>query len=213
MGKVISTICEDGESFKITAGLDINTKTNFSYPVYDNYFDCKENADVIIDFSIPAALNQLLEFAVSRKLPIVLCTTGITVELTKKIKEASKVIPVLQTPNTSLGINLILKLVTEATKTLGQSFDIEIIEKHHNQKIDAPSGTALHIADAINEASNVPLEYVYDRHSSIKKRSKNEIGIHAVRGGAIAGEHTVIFAGEDEIIEIKHTAVSIWLSF
>lgn len=208
MGSVISNLCLESKTCKIVAGIDKSQKQLFEYPVYNSPSDCLEQADVIIDFSTASAVEDVLNYAVSRKIPIVICTTGLSSKLLDAIKDASKQIPVLLAANTSVGVNLLINLVKKAVKSLDESFDIEIIEKHHNQKIDAPSGTALAIADAINDVSSVPQEYVYDRHSYRKKRSKNEIGIHSLRGGTIVGEHEVIFAGNDEIIEIKHTAMS-----
>lgn len=208
MGIVISKLCIDNENYKIVAGIDKNQKQLFEYPVYCSPLDCSEDADVIIDFSTSSAVESILNFSVEHKIPMVICTTGLTSKLIDKIQGASKKIPVLLASNTSVGVNLIINLVKKAVKSLDNSFDIEIIEKHHNQKIDAPSGTALAIADAINEVSSVPMEYVYDRHSFRKKRSTNEIGIHSLRGGTIVGEHEVIFAGNDEILELKHTAMS-----
>lgn len=208
MGQVISRIVSEDESFKIAAGLDINTYTQNPYPVYTNPDDCVENADVIIDFSHPSALEGLLDFAKNRNMPIVVATTGLSDEQKKLIEKSASEIPVFFSANMSLGINLLMDLARKATKLLGNKFDIEIIEKHHNQKLDAPSGTALALADAISETLENPAEFVYDRHSVRRKRRKNEIGIHAVRGGTIVGEHEIIFAGNDEVIELKHTAAS-----
>lgn len=208
MGQVISKLVSDSEDMQIAAGCDINTTQLGNYPVYSNINEVKESVDVIIDFSNPNALNSLLEYSTSKKIPIVIATTGLSNENIKAIKEASKKVPVFFSANMSLGVNLLIDLVKKAAKVLENNFDIEIIEKHHNQKIDAPSGTALTIADAINEVLEDKKEYIYDRHSRRKKRSKKEIGIHAVRGGTIVGEHSVIFAGNDEIIEINHKAMS-----
>ncbi|MDD4496442.1 MAG: 4-hydroxy-tetrahydrodipicolinate reductase, partial [Eubacteriales bacterium] len=163
---------------------------------------------VIIDFSNPEALGELLEYAVDHNIPVVIATTGLSIQHRSMLQEVSNKIPVFFSANMSLGINLLISLVQKAAKVLGEDFDIEIIEKHHNRKIDAPSGTALYIADSINAVMDNKEQYVYDRHSSRKSRSKNEIGIHAVRGGTITGEHSVIFAGNDEIIEINHSARS-----
>ena len=208
MGQVISKLLSESESAGIVCGIDINTSVKNSFPVYTNFADAKETFDVIIDFSHPSSLEDTLSFAISNKKPLVLATTGYSPEQTELIREASEKIPVFFSANMSLGINLLIDLVKKATSLLQDGFDIEIIEKHHNQKIDAPSGTALAIADAINETCDKSNEYVYDRHSTRKKRSKNEIGIHSLRGGTIVGEHSVIFAGNDEFIEIKHTATS-----
>ena len=206
MGQVISRIVAEDETCEIVAGFDISDKGTNTYPVYTNPADFHGEADVVIDFSHPDCLEGLLGYCKSRKLPVIVATTGLSNQQKNIMEAASRDIPVFFSANMSLGINLLIDLAKKATKLLGESFDIEIIEKHHNQKIDAPSGTALAIADAI--AEDMEAEYVYDRHTSRKKRKKSEIGIHAVRGGTIVGEHTVIFAGNDEIIELKHQAAS-----
>ncbi|MFZ5985975.1 MAG: 4-hydroxy-tetrahydrodipicolinate reductase [Bacillota bacterium] len=208
MGQVITKLASQKEELKIAAGFDVNTSIQNTYPVFTDLKKCDVKIDVIIDFSHPAALENLIEFAVSRKIPAVVATTGLNNSQIKMLKDVSKYIPVFFSANMSLGVNLLLDLVKKAAKVLENNFDIEIVEKHHNQKIDAPSGTALAIADAINSVLNEQQEYVYDRHSRRKKRSKTEIGIHAVRGGTIVGDHSVIFAGNDEIIEINHIAMS-----
>jgi 4-hydroxy-tetrahydrodipicolinate reductase len=208
MGQVISRLASQSEDLKIAVGFDINTTINNPYPVYTNLSSCSMNVDVIIDFSNPAALENLLKYATKKSIPIVVATTGLTQVHLNMLETASKSIPVFFSANMSLGVNLLIDLVKKAAKILEGNFDIEIIEKHHNQKIDAPSGTALAIADAINSELEQKQEYIYDRHSRRKKRSKTEIGIHAVRGGTIVGEHSVIFAGNDEIIEINHSATS-----
>lgn len=208
MGHVISRLAEADEKVKITAGFDLNTAQTFDYEVFSNPAEYGGIADVIIDFSHPSALNRLLQFAVDRKIPAVIATTGLSAEQIEQLHEASKQIPIFFSANMSLGINLLIDLVKRAAKLLEDSFDIEIIEKHHNQKIDAPSGTALAIADSINEVLSQPYQYVYDRHSVRKKRDKKEIGIHAVRGGTIVGAHEVLFAGTDEMVTISHTATS-----
>ncbi len=208
MGQVIARLLAESETSKIVCGVDINTAIKNDFPVYTTLEDVKEFFDVIIDFSHPSSLEGTLSCAVSKKKPVVIATTGLSATQMEKISEASSKTPVFFSANMSLGINLIIDLVKKATSILQDGFDIEIIEKHHNLKIDAPSGTALAIADAINETCDNSNEYVYDRHSTRKKRSKNEIGIHSLRGGTIVGEHEVVFAGNDEIIEIKHTAMS-----
>jgi 4-hydroxy-tetrahydrodipicolinate reductase len=208
MGQVISNIARYREDVKIVAGFDINDLILNDYPVFTQLDQCNAAIDTIIDFSHPSALPQVLNYAVSRKIPVIIATTGMHDEQIVKIKEASHHIPVLFSANMSLGVNLLLELVQKAAKLLYSNFDIEIVERHHNQKIDAPSGTALALADAINQALPEKYRYVYDRHTRRVKRSKDEIGIHAIRGGNIAGDHTVIFAGNDEIIELRHIASS-----
>lgn len=209
MGQVITRLSKNFDGLKIAAGFDLNDNINNSYPVFSSMKDCDVKIDVIIDFSNPKAFSGLMEFALERKIPVIMCTTGLSQEQINILKtEASRVIPVFFSANMSLGVNLLMDLVQKAAKVLEGQFDIEIVEKHHNQKIDAPSGTALAIADAINEALEEKCEYIYDRHSKTEKRGKTEIGIHAVRGGTIVGDHSVIFAGNDEIIEINHIATS-----
>lgn len=208
MGQVISRLTSESDDLKIAAGFDLNNTINNPYPVFTSLNDCTVKVDVIIDFSNPAALEGLLKFATKNSVPIVIATTGLTQANINMLEAASKKIPVFFSANMSIGVNLLIDLVKKAAKILEGNFDIEIVEKHHNQKIDAPSGTALAIADAINTSLMQKQEYVYDRHSRRKKRSKTEIGIHAVRGGTIVGDHSVIFAGNDEIIEINHTATS-----
>ncbi len=209
MGRAITQACKYNENLSVMAGIDAVVNVDNDYPVYTNIFDVKEAVDIIIDFSHPKALDEVLKYAVVKSLPLVIATTGHSDEQKAMIEKATSSIPILLSANMSLGINLMIDLVKRATKLLHGSFDVEIIEKHHNQKIDAPSGTALIIADAVNSA--IPgneMKYVYDRHSSMQKRTRDEIGIHSIRGGTITGEHTIIFAGNDELIEIKHTAVS-----
>lgn len=208
MGQVITRLSEQYEDLRIAAGYDINDNGKNSYPVFTKLEKCNVDIDVIIDFSNPDALESILGFATSKKIPIIVATTGTSQAQKKLIENASKSIPVFFSANMSLGVNLLIDLVKKAAKILETNFDIEIIEKHHNQKLDAPSGTALAIADSINSALEQKQEYIYDRHSRRKKRSKTEIGIHAVRGGTIVGEHSVIFAGADEVIEINHSAMS-----
>lgn len=208
MGQVITRLVQESSDYQIVCGFDISDTMKNDYPVYKNPADCKEKADVIIDFSHPNSLQKLLPFAISTNTPVVVATTGLSQAQILSLNEVAKKVPVFFSANMSLGVNLLIDLVSKAAKLLEDSFDVEIIEKHHNQKIDAPSGTALAIADAISTSLTQTKEYVYDRHSVRKKRSKSEIGIHAVRGGTIVGEHSVIFAGTDEIIEINHKAMS-----
>jgi len=208
MGQTIVNLIREDEDKIIVAGVSVDGQALNSFPVYSNILECQEDADVIIDFSNTSTLNELLSFATSHKIPLVIATTGFSEEELSKINEASKIIPILRSANMSLGINLMIDLIKKATSTLEKDFDIEIIEKHHNNKVDSPSGTALLLADTINATLSEKATYKYDRHTEKQKRSKNEIGIHAIRGGTIVGEHTVIFAGDDEVIEITHTASS-----
>lgn len=208
MGKSIASCVEQRDDCKIVAGLDISNTKNGSFDVYKSVDDFKGEVDVIIDFSHPSSLEKLLDFAIKTKTPAVIATTGLSDKQIQSIKDASKIVPIFFSANMSLGINLVKELAQKATKVLGASFDIEIVEAHHNKKIDAPSGTALMLADAISEQFVDPPAYEFDRHSKRVKREKNEIGIHAVRGGTIVGEHEIIFAGHDEIIKISHTAMS-----
>ncbi|MBE7020595.1 MAG: 4-hydroxy-tetrahydrodipicolinate reductase [Ruminococcaceae bacterium] len=208
MGQVISRLAADDENANIICGIDLNTEEICGYPVFSNPFDFKGTADVIIDFSHPSALSNNLSYAKETGTPIIVATTGLSKEQIDEVKETAKDVAVFYSANMSIGVNLLIDLARKATKLLSDKFDIEIIEKHHNQKIDAPSGTALAIADAINEELDNTYEYTYDRHSVRKKRSKNEIGIHAVRGGTIVGEHDVIFAGNNEVITLSHLATS-----
>lgn len=208
MGQVISRLVSDMDDVNILFGYDINTDKKWDYEVYSDFADAPEGADVVIDFSHPACFDTIVDYCRSTKTALVMATTGLSNEQKQMLTELSGDVAVFFSANMSLGVNLLISLVKKAASLLEDSFDIEIIEKHHNQKIDAPSGTALMIADEIADTLTNAPEYVYDRHAVRKKRTKNEIGIHAVRGGTIVGEHDVIFAGNDEIIEIKHTAMS-----
>lgn len=208
MGQAISRLVWNDPDTEISAGLDLAAILKNPYPVYTNLEDCREDADVIIDFSHPSALAPLLEFAQKRGLPVVVATTGLSDAQKLSLEATSKKIPIFFSANMSLGVNLLIALSKKAAAILGDDFDIEIIEKHHNQKLDAPSGTALAIADGISEVLSNPPEYIYDRHSVRRKRKKNEIGLHAVRGGTIVGEHDVLFAGTNEVITLSHSAQS-----
>ena len=208
MGQAIVKAVADREDAVISAGVDIFTDCGYDFPVFNDFKKIDTEADVIIDFSNPVVLDGLLSHARGKKLPAVICTTGYSTAQVQQIKEAAKEIAVFHSGNMSLGINLIIELSKKAASVFGSAFDIEIVEKHHNQKIDAPSGTALMIADGISEVMDKEPQYVYDRHAYRKKREKNEIGIHSVRGGTIVGEHEVIFAGHDEVLSIKHEAHS-----
>ena len=208
MGHIITNICSDDPSTEIVAGVDAFGEAYADYPVYRTLAECPE-ADVVIDFSNASAVDGLLDFCVEKKLPVVVCTTGLSKEQTEKLNAASLKTAVLKSANMSLGINLIEALLKEAAPKLAAAgFDIEIVEKHHNQKVDAPSGTALALADAANSALSEPYEYVYDRTGRREKRPVKEIGISAVRGGSIVGDHDVIFAGQDEVITFSHRAYS-----
>lgn len=207
MGRVISQQVNGMDGFEIVAGLGRKDLNLYDYKVFKDINDYKEKADIIIDFSNPAALSSLLKYGVGKNIPLVLATTGYSEGEERYIEEASKKIAILYSRNMSLGINLLLNLVKKATSTL-EGFDIEIIEKHHKKKVDSPSGTALMIANAIDEERNNTNELVYGRKGNNRKRKAEEVGIHSVRGGSIVGEHSVLFAGEDELIEIKHSAMS-----
>lgn len=209
MGQVICNLIKDDKDACIVAGIDINNNINNEFPVYEDIYKCNESADVIIDFASVKAIDKLLDYAIDRNIPVVLCTTGLSKEQLEHLEEASKRVAILKSANMSLGINMLLKLVKTAATILSDAgFDIEIVEKHHNQKLDAPSGTALALADSINDAMEQKYDYKYDRSKERAKRTKNEIGISSVRGGTIVGEHEIIFAGIDEIVEFKHTAYS-----
>ena len=209
MGRVITNLVSQDNDIEIVAGVDAYTGIDNEYPVFTSIKECTVKADVIIDFAVTSAIDNLLDYSVSAKTPVVICTTGLSAEQLEKVNEASKKVAVLRSANMSLGINTLMKLLKTATEVLAnRGFDIEIVEKHHNQKVDAPSGTALALADCMNQVLDNQYDYTYDRSTVRQKRAKNEIGISAVRGGTIVGEHEVIFAGIDEVIEIKHTAYS-----
>lgn len=209
MGQVISGIVEKDPDAEIVAGIDIADQGKNSYPVFTDIDACQTEADAIIDFSSAKATDKLLEYSAARQIPVVLCSTGLSEEQLAKVEETSKKVAVLKSANMSLGINTLLKLVQDAARVLAAAgFDMEIVEKHHRLKVDAPSGTALALADSLNEAMDNKYHYVYDRSQKREKRDDKEIGISAVRGGTIVGEHEVIFAGQDEVIEFKHTAYS-----
>jgi len=208
MGKVLSNAVINTENMELAAGFDIYDDGKNECTVYKKPTDFKGEADVIIDFSHPALLKDLLSYATETKTAVVVATTGLSEDEKNLMAEASKKIAVFHSANMSLGVNLLIDLVKQAANVLYENYDIEIIEKHHNQKIDAPSGTALMIADEISAVLDNGMNYIYDRHSVRKKREKKEIGMHAVRGGTIVGEHEVIFAGKDEIISVNHLAMS-----
>ncbi len=208
MGKAVVEAAEKSEDSTIVAGVDISIDESKKFPVFESIEEINSFADVIIDFSHPSALLSVLKYSKKNKIPAVICTTGLSSIQIENIKETSHEIPIFYSRNMSLGINLLLELAKTATKVLGKAFDIEIIEKHHNQKIDAPSGTALMIAEEISETLDNDVKYVFDRTQKRLPRSQNEIGIHSVRGGSIPGDHEVIFAGKDEIITLSHHAGS-----
>lgn len=207
MGRYVAECITAGCAVTVAAGVD-KSKFDSDFPLYTSISDVKENADVIIDFSNTSALDGLLKYAVQKNVALVLATTGYTEEQIAEIKTAAEKIPVFFSFNMSLGINLVCSLVKQAAAVLGKSFNVEIIEKHHNQKLDAPSGTAIMLADAVNGVFNGDMVYEYDRHSKRVKRPENEIGIHSVRGGTIVGEHDIIFAGNNETVTISHSAAS-----
>lgn len=209
MGRVIADLVNEDANAEIVAGIDLTGQSDRPFPVYESLKAVKETADVLIDFTSPKLLTELLQDAEAIHMPLVLCSTGYTKEQVEEIKVASAKLPILRSANMSLGVNVLLKLVKAATEILGsEGYDIEIVEKHHRLKLDAPSGTALAIADAINDALPEKYEYVFDRSGRREQRPKKEIGISALRGGTIVGEHEIYFAGTDEVIEIRHTAYS-----
>lgn len=209
MGRVIADIISNRDDVEVAAGIDLINPVPYSnFPIVKKPNDLQLKPDVIIDFSHPSALADLCDYCLTNNVPLVIATTGYNEEQKNLIKKTAEQIPVFFTFNMSLGINLLCELAKKATKILGGQFDIEIVEKHHNQKIDAPSGTALMLADTLNETLKNKMKYVYERHSIRQKRDKNEIGIHAIRGGTIVGEHDIIFAGRDEVITLSHHAAS-----
>ena len=209
MGQVISAMAAEDPEMEIAAGVDMFDEGKNPYPVFSDITQCDVSADVIIDFSSPQAFDALMDYCIEKELPVVVCTTGLSDDQLSRLEEASRQVAVLKSANMSLGINLLIKLLKEAASVLAPAgFDVEIVEKHHNRKKDAPSGTAIALADSINEALGGEHDYVYDRSGRYEARSPREIGISAVRGGTIVGEHEVIFAGTDEVIEFKHTAYS-----
>ncbi len=208
MGRVVESLCAADPNVETAAGFDVIGPTDREFPVFSSPAQCTVQADAVVDFSSPAALEGLLEFGKSRKIPLVLATTGYTPEQVAQIGAAALEVPIFRSANMSLGINVLLELVRKAAAVLGDAYDIEIVERHHRRKVDAPSGTALMIADAAAAACGHETEYVFERHSARHPRDKKEIGISALRGGTIVGEHEIIFAGHDEVMEIKHTALS-----
>ncbi len=209
MGRIVTDYLAERDDIVISCGVDRASDTFGGYTVFTALSDVVIDFDVILDFSSPSAIDEgLLEYAEKCGKPLVLCTTGYGDGQIAKIEKSAKNIPIFFSSNMSLGVSLVTELATKAAKVLGEDFDIEIVEKHHNKKVDAPSGTAYSIANAINESQNEKYNYQFDRHSVRGKRNKNEIGIHSVRGGTIVGEHEIIFAGKDEVITISHSAYS-----
>ncbi|MCY6370572.1 4-hydroxy-tetrahydrodipicolinate reductase [Clostridium ganghwense] len=207
MGKVISQSVANFPSLSIVAGIDKNDDDTVKYPVYKTIQECNTVGDVVLDFSRPETLSSLLQYCKDKNLPLILCTTGYSQEQLTQIEEASKEIPIFRSANMSIGINVINNILKKISAMLYENYDIEIIEKHHNQKVDSPSGTALLLANTIKET--IPSETIFTKgRDGISKREHKEIGVHAVRGGSIVGEHEVIFAGQGEIIELKHSALS-----
>ena len=209
MGQCITQICAQDPDIEIVAGIDMYDGIKNTYPVFASLAECTVDADVIIDFSNAKAVDALVDYCVEKKIPVVLCTTGLSEEQLQKVEQAYEKVAILKSANMSLGINTLMELLKKAATVFAPAgFDMEIVEKHHNQKLDAPSGTALALADSMNDALEDAYTYKYDRSPERKKRDKYEIGISAVRGGNIVGEHEVIFAGQDEVIEFMHTAYS-----
>lgn len=208
MGQVVAKICQDNAQVEVAAGFNRTPVQKNDFPVYADPMEFNGTADAVIDFSNPANLSSLLRWCTEKQVPIVLCTTGYSAEQLEEIASAAKKIPVFRSGNMSLGVNLLVELVKKAASVLGADYDIEIVERHHNRKVDAPSGTAIMLADAAASAAPYDAQYIYDRQSVRKRREKNEIGISAVRGGNIVGDHEVIFAGSQEVVELKHSALS-----
>ncbi|HAG05148.1 MAG TPA: 4-hydroxy-tetrahydrodipicolinate reductase [Lachnospiraceae bacterium] len=209
MGSVITDIVSKDSEACIVAGIDVNNVKKYDYPVFSDITDCDVEADVIIDFTTATAVDKLVDYSVSKKIPAIICTTGLSENTIKKIDEASKNVAVFRSGNMSLGVNLLSVILKKYSEVLyGAGFDVEIVERHHNKKIDAPSGTAMMLADSVNASVDDDLEYVFDRSSVREQRKHTQLGISAVRGGTIVGDHEVIFAGRDEVVEFKHTAYS-----
>ena len=208
MGRVVADICENDPDLEISAGIDLLAQPMEGFPVFSTPAACTAEGDALIDFSHPSALDALLDFGAARNVPLVLAATGYSEEQTAQIRRAAERIPIFRSANLSLGINVLMDLIRRAAALLGGDFDVEIEERHHRRKLDAPSGTALMLADVAASALPYDPEYVYDRHSVRKPRDRQEIGISSLRGGSIVGDHTVVFAGRDEVIELSHHAAS-----
>lgn len=209
MGQTLTNLIAADDEIEVVAGIDAYDEGKNNYPVFAKIDKCDVEADAVIDFSTASAVDALLDYCIGKELPCVLCTTGLSEQQLDKVREAAGKTAILKSANMSLGINMLLKILKEAAAILAPAgFDVEIVEKHHNQKLDAPSGTALALADSINEELGQDCEYIYDRSGKREKRSRNEIGISAVRGGTIVGDHDVIFAGTDEVVTFSHRAYS-----
>ena len=209
MGKVIIDLVKEDNDIEVVAGVDAFGDNNYDFPVYRSLNECSTEADVIVDFSNASAVDGLLDYCTAKNVPVVLCSTGLSEEQLKKVKEASTKVAVLKSANMSVGVNALIKVLKEVSPMFAAAgFDIEIVEKHHNQKLDSPSGTAIALADSINESLNNEMDYVYDRSTRREERPQKEIGISAVRGATIVGDHDVIFAGHDEVVTLSHRAYS-----
>lgn len=209
MGQMITGLVADDPDVRIVAGIDVAGGQKNDYPVFTSVNDCDVKADVVIDFGAASAVDGLLDWCVSNRIPCVECTTGLSGEQTEHLKECSEKVAVLKSANMSVGVNVLMKLLRESAGVFADAgFDVEIVEKHHRMKLDAPSGTALALADSINEAMDNEYDYVYDRSQVRQKRGSKELGISAVRGGTIVGDHDVIFAGQDEVVTFSHRAYS-----
>ena len=209
MGHVIVDLCKEDQDIQVVAGVDAFGENTYDFPVFKSLSECNIDADVIVDFSNASAVDGLLDYCTDKGIPVVLCSTGLSAEQLDKVKEASTKVAVLKSANMSVGVNALIKVLKEVSPLFAAAgFDIEIVEKHHNQKLDAPSGTAIALADSINESLNNEYEYVNDRSTRREKRPVKEIGISAVRGGTIVGDHDVIFAGHDEVVTLSHRAYS-----
>ncbi|MBQ1210965.1 MAG: 4-hydroxy-tetrahydrodipicolinate reductase [Clostridia bacterium] len=208
MGRMLTQCIAGRDDCEIVAGFDINTASNSGYPVFASPVNCSVAADVIVDFSRPESLPAVLDYAVEHRIPAVICTTGLSDGDKLLMQKAAEIVPIFFSANMSIGVSLLAELARKAAAVLGNDFDVEILEKHHNQKVDAPSGTALMLADAVAEGLDYTPQYVFERHSTREKRSKHEIGISAIRGGTIVGEHDVMFCGRDEVITLSHHAAS-----
>ncbi len=208
MGHTIAKMCQHNDEYKVVAGCDVTTCDEYNFPVYSNPQDCAEDFDVIIDFSNAKAVPTILNYALSKNKPFICCTTALSDETVAELLKASETIPVFKSANMSVGINLMLELVKKCTKTLYPEYDIEIVEAHHNRKLDAPSGTAMMIANAISQEIPEEVDYVYDRQSKNEARKKNEIGISSIRGGNIVGDHSAMFINDEEILTVSHRAMT-----